>query len=63
MRLMVGTGIRGGFNHSSKLNVINYNQAMRSNNLDKLTKWIKGMYEEQASQMKKRVSGASQDIL
>jgi hypothetical protein len=40
--MMVGAGIGSGFKHSSELNVIKYNQAMRSNNLDELTKWIKG---------------------
>jgi hypothetical protein len=45
---MVGAGIGGGFNHTSELNVKNYNKAMRSNDLDELSKWIKGMDEEHA---------------
>jgi hypothetical protein len=53
--MMVGAGIGGGFNHSSELNVIKYNQAMRSNDLDELTKWIKGMDEEHARFLQNKV--------
>jgi hypothetical protein len=45
---LVGAGIGGGFDHSSELNVLKYNQAMRSNDLEQLSKWIKGMDEEHA---------------
>jgi Reverse transcriptase (RNA-dependent DNA polymerase) len=45
---LVGAGIGGGFNHSSELNVIKYNEAMRAKDLEELTKWIKGMDEEHA---------------
>jgi Reverse transcriptase (RNA-dependent DNA polymerase) len=45
---LVGAGISGGFNHSSELNVIKYNKAMQSNDLEELTKRIKGMDEEHA---------------
>jgi Reverse transcriptase (RNA-dependent DNA polymerase) len=39
---LVGAGIGGGFNHSSELNVIKYNEAMWAKDLEELTKWIKG---------------------
>jgi hypothetical protein len=45
---LVGAGIGGGFNHSSELNVIKYNEAMRAKDLEELTKWIKGMDKEHA---------------
>jgi Reverse transcriptase (RNA-dependent DNA polymerase) len=45
---LVGAGIGGGFNHSSELNVIKYNEAMWAKDLEELTKWIKGMDEEHA---------------
>jgi hypothetical protein len=41
--VLVGAGISGGFNQSSELNVIKYNKAMQSNNLEELTNWSKGM--------------------
>jgi hypothetical protein len=65
---LVGAGIGGGFNHSSKLNVIKYNQAMRSDDLDELTKWIKGMDEENARFLFNKVwvavlKGQQQDVI
>jgi type II secretory pathway component PulJ len=43
---LVSASIGGGFNHSSELNVIKYNQAMQANDLEELTRWIKGMDKE-----------------
>jgi hypothetical protein len=43
---MVGAGIGRGFANTSELNIKNYNKAMKSNDLDELVKWIKGMDEE-----------------
>jgi hypothetical protein len=45
---LVGAGIGGGFTHSSELNVLNYNKAMKSTDMDVLAKWIQGMDEEHA---------------
>jgi Reverse transcriptase (RNA-dependent DNA polymerase) len=47
-KALVGAGIGGGFVHSSELNVKNYNKAMKSADMDELSKWIKGMDEEHA---------------
>jgi hypothetical protein len=47
-KALVGTGIGGGFVHSSKLNMKNYNRAMKYTDMDELSKWIKGMDEEHA---------------
>jgi hypothetical protein len=41
-KALVGTGIGGGFVHSSELNVKNYDKAMQSKDMDDLLKWIKG---------------------
>jgi hypothetical protein len=45
---LVGAGIGGGFGHTSELDVKKYNEALRSNDLDDLTKWVKGIDEEHA---------------
>jgi hypothetical protein len=45
---LVGAGIGGGSNHSSELNVIKYNQAMRAKDMEDIAKWIRGMDKEHA---------------
>jgi hypothetical protein len=47
-KVLVGAGIGIGSNHLSELNVVQYNKAMQSNDLEELTKWVKGMDEEHA---------------
>jgi hypothetical protein len=46
---LVGAGIGGGFNHSSELNVINYNQAMRAkdmeDNANGSQEWMRSMLD------------------
>jgi Reverse transcriptase (RNA-dependent DNA polymerase) len=45
---LVGAGIGGGFGHTSELDVKKYNEALRSNDLDELAKWVQGIDEEHA---------------
>jgi hypothetical protein len=37
---LVGAGIGGGFGHTTELDVKKYNEALRSNDLDELAKWV-----------------------
>jgi Reverse transcriptase (RNA-dependent DNA polymerase) len=45
---LVGAGIGGGFGHTSELDIKKYNEALKSNDLDELAKWVQGIEEEHA---------------
>lgn len=45
---MVGAGIGGGFNHTSELNVLNYNDALKTQDMETLVKRVNGIDDEHA---------------